>query len=558
MKIVFILFALTIFLKIDQAHAAPDLSYESAFSDLKNVVAKRNEYFKKKLDNITLIRSELNKTKDPAKRFNISRILYEKYFDVKIDTSLSYARRMLAYSENELRAYPNYKVESLILIARAYNYVGMYRECEELLNGPYLKTGEIPKSLKLLYFNTRLEFSKGMAERLTIDGKATDIYNKAIAANTDSLIFYTSKNPIWYSIHKANRLRLNGDYDRALSILTVSYNKLTTEDRDMAHVAYLMARLESSKHNEENEKKYLAISAITDIKHGVKEYVSLWKLAILIYESGDIETAYSFIETSLQDSRYSGAYRRTQQIIKVLPEIYNAYNVKIIQQRNELIIAFCIILCLSLGVYFQYQKLQKAKKNLKQVNDDLIVSNIELNEVGRCLNLSNADLQLANVQLLYLNKELTSANIVKEMYLAKIIDLCSDYIDKLNDHRVYLKRLVKGGKVDKIKQELNSTEFIDQEYKVFLTKFDETFLKIYPNFIIDFNNLFPEADRQEVQKCEMTTEIRIYALIRLGIRDSNKISRFLRCSISTIYTYRSKIKNRSLCPELFENRVKEI
>jgi hypothetical protein len=558
MKIIFIVITLILLSINGQVTAASKLSYETAFSELKTVIANRDEYFNEKLNQITQIRSELNLTKDPVKCFHISRLLYEKYFDLKIDTSLSYARQMLAYSEHQLKTYPQYKTEALILIARAYNYVCMYKECEEILQGLELKKDGIPKNLKTLYFLTRLEFSKGMAERLTIDRKSTDSYNRAIEANLDSLLIYTPKNSIWYTIHKANKLRLNGDYDNALNVLKVSYNRLTTEDRDMAHVAFHMGWLERLKHNKENEKLFLTISAISDIKHGVKEYVSLWKLAIMLYDSGDIETAYNFIEISLQDAKYSGAYRRTQQIIKVLPKIYNAYNIEIIRQRNELMITLSIIFILSLGIYFQYRKLQKAKKKLKQVNDDLIVTNTELNEVGRCLTLSNADLQLANVQLLYLNKELTSTSILKETYLAKFIDLCSDYIDKLNDHRVYLKRLIKGGKVDRIQQELNSTEFIDREYKAFLTKFDETFLKIYPKFVIDFNNLFPEEGRQEMHKQELTTELRLYALIRLGITDSNKISRFLRCSISTIYTYRSKIKNRSLCPELFEDKIREI
>jgi hypothetical protein len=129
----------------------------------------------------------------------------------------------------------------------------------------------------------------------------------------------------------------------------------------------------------------------------------------------------------------------------------------------------------------------------------------------------------------------------------------------LNNYRRHLNKIANSGKTEELFKSLNSSKFIDEELNDFYTNFDETFLRIYPTFIQDFNALFPEDEKQVVKQGEiLNTELRLYALIRLGINDSAKIAIFLRYSITTIYTYRSKLKNKSLFPENLEEQVMKI
>lgn len=556
MKSIFSLVTFIMFSVAGYAEGVFGTSYETAFAELEKTIAQQQHYLDLKLQQIDQMREKLNVAEDAAVKFDYSRKLYEKYFDLKIDSAFQYAERMLHLSEAALKNDPKYKQEALLCIARAYCYSGMYKECEDLLHTQIARAEKLNQRLRAFYFLIQLELSKGMSDH-TIVKREIERYHTQIEMCLDSLMVYLPPDAIRHTIYTSNRLRANDDYDKAFAVLIKAYNKLTTEDRDMAHVAFYLADLSHLRNDPENEKLFLALSATSDFKNGVKEYVSLWKLAIILYNEGDIETAHRFIEISLKDAQYSGAYRWLQHIIKVLPKIYEAYNAKVIQQRNEILMGFFVILCLMAGIFWQYRKLRRAKLKLSQTNFELIALNSELNAMSDNLNLSNADLHLANSQLVYLNNELVSTSLLKETYLSKFIDLCSDYIDKLDDHRGDLKRLLKRGKIEQIRTELESTAYIENEYKLFLTNFDETFLKLYPNFVIEFNMLFPEEDRLELKNNELlTTELRIYALIRLGIVDSNKIARFLRCSISTIYTYRSKIKNKSLCPEFFEDKIK--
>ncbi|MFD2553527.1 DUF6377 domain-containing protein [Sphingobacterium tabacisoli] len=534
------------------------MSYDESFELLEKVLSKRGDYFNAKLDQIEQAKKKLQAVSNAKEEFDFCHELFDMYFDLQIDSALMYAQQMFLLSEDKLSSNISYKAQSTVLIARCYAFTGMYKESQDLLNQDLFTRTDLDDEIRRLYYVTQMELHKGLAEHTIVEGEFNS-YIKKIEADVDSLLVYTPKTSIWHSVYLSNKLRSSQQYDKALEVLLAVYEKLTTDERDMAIVAFYIANLYNLKGDTESEKLYLAISAITDVKFAVKEYVSLWKLGGLLYEEGEIDIAHKFVEISLQDAIYSGAFRWMQQITQVLPNIYDAYNNKILQQRNAMIVGFSVIACLLLGITIQYRRLRKTRNQLHHLNNDLIIANRDLNSVSESLHLSNAELQIANSQLVFLNSELVKIGLLKETYLSKFIDLCSDYIDKLDDYRTNLKRLFKGGKIEKLQKELDSKVHVEREHKSFLTNFDETFLKLYPNFIDEFNNLFPQEEKQLIKNNDLlTTELRIYALIRLGITDNNKIARFLRCSITTVYTYRSKNKNRSSHPDLFEDTIRDL
>jgi len=541
-----------------------EFSSKQSLEALKPVIALRDYYLEKKLNRIDSVQKILHLTTNPVVRFDACRTLFQEYYDLQIDSALRYAQQMLELSEGNLKQQPIYQTEAQLFIARVYAYSGMYKESSKLLEDLQASVAELPKDLKRLYFMVHMELYKGLADQ-TISKSDLETYKKTIAADRDFLLALTAENSVWNLMYLSNKIKEEGDYDHALSVLFKAYNQLTTEDRDMAHVAFHISQLYRKKGDIELEKQYLVVSIIADIKHAVKEYASLWTLATILYDEGDMETAYQFIEISLQDAMYSGAYRWTQYIIRILPDIYTGYNATILKQKNTISSAlFAIVfllgcsILLSIYIVKQYRKLNAAKSQLSKMNEELKTMNEELTSLSNQLHLTNEELQVNNRQLVFLNNELVTTDLLKETYLSKFIDLCSDYIEKLDDYRGNVRRLLKGGKIEKIEKELGSTKYIEEVHKSFLMNFDDTFLTLYPNFTSEFNSLFPKDDQLQIKENELlTTELRIFALIRLGIVDSNKIAKFLRCSITTIYTYRSKVKNRSFYPTTFEERIKE-
>ena len=167
---------------------------------------------------------------------------------------------------------------------------------------------------------------------------------------------------------------------------------------------------------------------------------------------------------------------------------------------------------------------------------------------------------IINDELHEKNTQLTDSNIIKEQYIARFFDLCSMYIDKLEDYRKSLNKLAQNRQIDELYKQLKSTSMMENELDELYKNFDAIFLNLYPTFVADFNALLVE-DERIVLKSEdlLNKELRIYALLRLGITDSVKIASFLRCSLSTVYNYRTKARNKAaISREDFEKMVMRI
>jgi hypothetical protein len=184
----------------------------------------------------------------------------------------------------------------------------------------------------------------------------------------------------------------------------------------------------------------------------------------------------------------------------------------------------------------------------------------ELSTANEQLNNLNHELSLTNDQLNSTNATLVEANLIKEEYIGRYMDQCSLYIDKLDGSRRLLNKTAAAGKIQDLLTAIKSKQFIDDELEFFYTNFDSTFLQLFPTFVEEFNSLLVDNDDTQLKQGELlNTELRIFALIRLGIKDSVKISHFLRYSLSTIYNYRTKLRNKALGPRNeFEEKVMQI
>ena len=185
--------------------------------------------------------------------------------------------------------------------------------------------------------------------------------------------------------------------------------------------------------------------------------------------------------------------------------------------------------------------------------------NLQLNSLNSQLSLANSKLNDTNATLQDTNLSLFESNKIKNIYIMEFMNKCSAYIDKLEDYRRSLNKLAAAGKIQEIYKQLKSNSLVEQEIEEFFEDFDRIFLKIFPNFVISFNGLMKQEELIEPKKPgRLNTELRIYALIRLGFGENEKIAAFLRCSRQTVYSYRSRIRLRSLFPDDFEERVVKI
>ena len=170
----------------------------------------------------------------------------------------------------------------------------------------------------------------------------------------------------------------------------------------------------------------------------------------------------------------------------------------------------------------------------------------------------NEELHHSNSQLKEMNHTLSETNYIKEEYIGRYMDQCSTYLDKMDLYRRSLNKIAAAGKVEELYKAIKSSQFLEEELKEFYANFDMTFLQLFPNFVEEFNALLVEPMQPKAGEL-LNTELRIFALIRLGITDSTKIAQFLRYSVTTIYNYRTRVRNKALGErDEFEAKVMKI
>ena len=238
------------------------------------------------------------------------------------------------------------------------------------------------------------------------------------------------------------------------------------------------------------------------------------------------------MKCAMEDAVFSNSRLRTLEVSEMLPLINKAYDTKMREQRSNLILVltitlvlFVIVLISIYYIYKQMRQLSKARREQSLLNESLIQINEELKTV---------------------NLKLSESDHVKEEYISHLFNVCSSYISKLEDFRLLVKRNLQTGQAKQLSRMVDDNSLVADELREFYKQFDSIFLKIYPSFIKDFNELMtPEGIITPKEGDLLTPELRIFALVRLGINDSVKIAEFLHYSPQTIYNYRLKVRNKA-------------
>ncbi|MDO9258118.1 MAG: DUF6377 domain-containing protein [Bacteroidales bacterium] len=520
---------------------------DSLLKVLDKTVDNYQIYSNQKEEKLDKLKELLKITSTDLQRFAICGQLYDEYRSYKSDSALTYARVKLQIAEklNDIHSLTNARLNLAAIMGTS----GLYKEEMDILNG--INISQTPE-LKAYYFHIYRTVYGYMAD-YTVSSQENIRYNHLTAAYRDSLLVVNPPSSSTHIMVKSDQLIVQKKYNEALALLMNYYPTIKDDLHTQAIIAYSISLAYLGKNDRKLEKQWLAISSIYDIQSATKEYISLRRLAFLLYEDGDVDRAYKYIRRSLEDALFCNARLRTYEISQMLPIIDKAYQNQTDARQKQLVKSLVSISILSLFliiaillVYRQMRKLSSARKELSIVNEQL--------------NNLNHELSLTNEQLNNTNETLVEANLIKEEYIGRYMDQCSLYIDKLDGYRRLLNKTAAAGKIQDLLTAIKSKQFIEDELELFYTNFDSTFLQLFPTFVEEFNNLLVDAEDTQLKQDELlNTELRIFALIRLGIKDSVKISHFLRYSLSTIYNYRTKLRNKAKCPRNeFEDRVMQI
>ena len=531
---------------------------QPTLDDLDKVISHSKEYTKKYEQEVGILKSKYVHAKSAQDKLAASRELFTKYKSSILDSAYAYAERKLHYA----KILHNYEdsVYSELDIADIFNKTGNYVESYKILSG--LEHKPMSADMRKYYLSLYGNLYEGLRETSITAYQRADNERRRIMFR-DSLKNMKDKQSDW---DKAEFLCSQNKYTDALHCLFDSYKKLSYEDREMGYVAFAISDIYRQINETDKEKQYLIISAIADLKNNVKEYISLRRLATLLYEEGDVKRAYRYMRKSMEDATFCNARLRILEISDALPIIDKAYESMQKTEQEYTLYGFFIVsilvVMLCFMMYFtrkQLKKIAQARRALETSNKSLNDMNLQLNSLNSQLSLANGKLNETNATLQDTNLSLFESNKIKNIYIMEFMNKCSAYIDKLEDYRRSLKKLAVAGKIQELYKQLKSNALVEQEIEEFFEDFDRIFLKIFPNFVISFNGLMKQEELIEPKKPgRLNTELRIYALMRLGIGENEKIAAFLRCSRQTVYSYRSRIRLRSLFPDDFEERVVKI
>ncbi|MBI9062331.1 MAG: hypothetical protein JEZ14_10115 [Marinilabiliaceae bacterium] len=516
--------------------------------NLDHLIENRQQFTSDREQQINTLRDLKEQSGSTVERYQFAKQLHSVFLPYNIDSAMYYATSCVELADQMGQS--ALKSDARLRLVQSYLLAGMYQEAGELLAD--LESRELKPELKQFYYS--MQHTRYRYLQAYLSGSALiNHYDTQALAYQDSLLTLLHPSDGEYPVAQAERFRDEGRIKESKKLLFDVLERLETEDRSFAYTAYTLASVYQKEQDTLNQMKYLALSAESDIRNAVRENAAIRELALLRYQTGDIDRAYNYIKIALDDALFSNARLRSFEILQILPVIDQAYLTMREQKRQNMVyftwIAIVLSVFLLLSLFFN----QRQKRKLRWANDEIQSKNHQLEEANKQLHERHDQMAQANTQL-------TSSNQLQEEYIGRYLKLCSSYIGKMDHYRQTIhKKAAMGSKEDLLKL-LKSKDLIDRELQSFYADFDQAFLDLYPGFVTQFNTLLKAEEQIELRPNEkLNTELRIFALIRLGITESPQIATFLRYSVTTIYNYRTKVRNKArISRDRFEEEVMKL
>lgn len=515
-------------------HAADSSRADSLLLKLDQAIKERPIYMEQKELKLVELKRLLHRQIPDEERFAILGTLLDEYRSFNTDSALHMAeeREQIAIRLGNREYIDNARMNK----ADVLGMTGMYKEVMDLMRNIHID--RLPVDIHPYYYHIYRTVYGLMAD-YAVTAYEKKLYTELTDKYRDSLLLVNKDNLLIHTLIQSDQYNVRNEYDKAIRLLTDYLALQKDYEHDVAICAYTLSESYRLKGDKEKEKEYLIVSAMADMKTAVREYISLRKLAVLLYQEGDIKRAYSYVKICMEDAAACNARLRKLEILEIFPIINDAYQQKTEKQQEQMKWALVSISLLSLflllAIFYVYKQMKKVAAARREVID----ANKRLKELNDELHLSNAQLKEAN-------HSIAENSYLKEEYIGRYMDQCSVYLEKMDNYRRSLGKIAATGNVEELYKNIKSSKFIEGELKEFYTNFDNTFLQLFPTFVEDFNALLADDEQISLKAGErMNTELRIFALIRLGITDSVKIAQFLRYSVTTIYNYRTKVRNKA-------------
>ena len=500
----------------------------------------RSAFEKQKELRITHVRKQLANTKDDRSRYQLLHNMFDEYKSYCYDSAVAYALKSRVMAERI--GEPELIVKSKFSTAFCLISAGLLSEARSLMDS--IPVSELAQDLRSEYFERNSQLWRSMAD-YAHDNPFYDKYIAKANAYQDSLIAITPKNTaMWYKYSGSLQMR-NHEYEKALKSFKAMLEFPDVPDHERAMATAEMAWAYIFLDNEDNAIDCFAQSAIYDNETSTREITALYHLSRLIYKRGDYERASRYVHQALNDVQFYNSRLRKVEIGDILPIIEEDRYKAVRSQRNWFMAASILFIGLLVAILYAYVAIRKKNRKLDEARE-MIAGQLKL-------------LKEVNERLTQVNSQLTEADKIKTAYIGRSFYTNAEFISKLEKAYRAIDRKITTRQYEDLRHTLKESA-LNAERENMYAAFDQTFLKLFPSFVERYNALFAPDDRKMPPDNEsLTNEMRIFALIRLGITDSERIANFLNYSVHTVNTYKTRIKNRSTAEnDQFEHLIMEI
>lgn len=504
---------------------------------LDGYIERRNIYTEQKEEKIKQLKIKLRIAENNNSRLSILNAIYREYYTYRYDSAMVYANRGLALALSENNTY--YATLNRINRAAVLSTGGFYSQAETLLFD--IDEKKVPRQLKQYYYYTTT-WLYNYWESFCDKSEFKDNYRQKKQHYLQLTVNATPNNYVDLYAYLSGELEFleNPLSKTVLRNYTTALNNSPVNSRVHASAAYCIARYYREMGNMQLYEKYIIEAAISDMVCPLKENLALQEFSTYLYKKDSKYANYAarYIYISMEDAQFYNNRLRMLEISNVLPIIATANQEALAHKERIVRGVLAVVSFLSLVL------LGMALLGYKQ---------------NKWLARSRREVKSQNLKLKELNEKLIATNHRRETYMRLFMDISAVYIRKLIEYRKLVGRKIKANQTADLLKTINSYKLAEEEATTFYTRFDRAFIELYPGFVEELNSLLlPDAQIEQPSPNSLTTEVRIYALMRLGVTDSQEIATLLFYSTQTIYNYKSAMRSRAINRETFDEDINRL
>ncbi len=504
---------------------------------LDEYIDRRELYTEQKEEKIKQLKLKLRIADSNTSRLSILNTIYREYYTYRYDSAMVYANRGLSLALSYNNTY--YATLNRINRAAVLSTGGFYSQAETLLNE--IGENNVPHQLKQYYYYTTT-WLYSYWEAFCDKSEFKDYYRQKKLQFLRLTVNTTHSNYVGLYAYLSGELAYleNPLGKNVLRHYTMAINNSLVNSRVHASAAYCIARYYREIGNMQLYEKYIVEAAISDMVCPLKENLALQELSTYLYKKDPkyANRAARYIYCSMKDAQFYNNRLRMLEISNIQPIIATANQEALAHKERIVRGVLAVVSFLSLVL------LGMALLGYKQT---------------KWLARSRREVKSQNLKLTELNEKLIATNHRRETYMRLFMDISAVYIRKLIEYRKLVGRKIKANQTADLLKTINSYKLAEEEATTFYTRFDRAFIELYPSFVEELNHLLlPDAKIELPSPNSLTTEVRIFALMRLGVTDSQEIATLLFYSTQTIYNYKSAMRTRAINRETFDEDINRL